>query len=660
MRICVPASPPSPCTALHAILTCPQVHFFDHETRYSLGHQWYSQQWPLPRGKRQVAVDGSATYLQSPQAAMRVAARLHPSTMLLVVLRDPSSRALRRWRELARRADYSRGGSFEAKMLAEGTALSRCFELGLGTNSAPEPDKGVSVLLWERCVASICGSRGCIMGEGVYVPQLAAWQRAASHFRWIVLPAESLQSSPAEALTHIFTSLQLPLPPDFACLASQLSEWASLNNASMASSRLPAAPSAELSRSLLRAFFARYNSPLREQIRQMDAAIMPLWQEAGWLSSKKHAAFSSGQGGLRALQLSASALHASLTARGDAAPESLVVGSPRWLGSGPRPSVFVIGSRESGADSLADFLLAQPGVCGGALRLFDDDLRYVNGLKAVPARFTRRPMVTSSAGRNFSSKKQPFSSRRALGTTCSTLLDSSMYLHSRWAPLRIYDTLQQSREQLRFIIVLRNPAERAMRHWRALQAVATRTLTRHLTKRGVAEVAASKANELNGYLNGTSFLKKIKYETAQLQGCLDAQRINGGHTLGVTNDDWERCVTTACNWHECIVGTGLYAPQLRAWLKYFSPHQFLLLEVNQLQWEPSKVASQIQAFLRLPPLDSIELLRGKDNSSSAAIPDQARRLMERFYSEHNQQTRKLFSELTSSSSSWARADWLLE
>ena len=76
-----------------------------------------------------MGVDGSATYLQSPQAAIRIAARLHRSTVLLAILRDPAVRAPRRWRELSRRLDYTRGVSFDVKILAEGSALSRCFEL---------------------------------------------------------------------------------------------------------------------------------------------------------------------------------------------------------------------------------------------------------------------------------------------------------------------------------------------------------------------------------------------------------------------------------------------------------------------------------------------------------------------------------------------------
>ena len=117
-------------------------------------------------------------------------------------------------------------------MLAEGNALSRCFEAATAeaaetaeTARATPPSSSdsarggatsgvLSTAAWERCIASVCGFRGCIMGEGVYAPQLAAWQRAARNFHWVLLPGESLRNRPAEALGRIFAALKLPQPPD--------------------------------------------------------------------------------------------------------------------------------------------------------------------------------------------------------------------------------------------------------------------------------------------------------------------------------------------------------------------------------------------------------------------------------------------------------------
>ena len=76
------------------------------------------------------------------------------------------------------------------------------------------------------------------------------------------------------------------------------------------------------------------------------------------------------------------------------------VGSPRWLGVGPRPSIFVLGARDSGSDALADALVGLPGFCGGPIRLFDDDTRYSAGLAAATNRYVRQAGKRAAAVRN--------------------------------------------------------------------------------------------------------------------------------------------------------------------------------------------------------------------------------------------------------------------
>jgi hypothetical protein len=77
------------------------------------------------------------------------------------------------------------------------------------------------------------------------------------------------------------------------------------------------------------------------------------------------------------------ALRAELVSSGEPAPDASGVGSARWLGPTPRPSVLFVGARDAGHEPLAELLLAQPGVCGGPLRLFDDESRYMMGLPAA-------------------------------------------------------------------------------------------------------------------------------------------------------------------------------------------------------------------------------------------------------------------------------------
>ena len=136
--------------------------------------------------------------------------------------------------------EYPRGaGSFASKLLMEIESLSRCFEKaiaapqqqqrptpttpfarrrgkggtvagggsaasgGVTDGAAAVATAGLSPEVWERCLATLCGSHSCVGGSGVYYPQLAAWAREAGRFRWIILPGEALRHRAADGLAHV-------------------------------------------------------------------------------------------------------------------------------------------------------------------------------------------------------------------------------------------------------------------------------------------------------------------------------------------------------------------------------------------------------------------------------------------------------------------------
>jgi hypothetical protein len=59
---------------------------------------------------------------------------------------------------------------------------------------------------------------------------------------------------------------------------------------------------------------------------------------------------------------------------------------------------------------------------------------------------------------------------------CKVLVDSTSYLHTRWAADRILATVEKRPHTAppKFIVVLSDPAERAVRHWRSITGVAMR------------------------------------------------------------------------------------------------------------------------------------------------------------------------------------------
>jgi len=179
---------------------------------------------------------------------------------------------------------------------------------------------------------------------------------------------------------------------------------------------------------------------------------------------------------------------------------------------------------------------------------------------------------------------------------------------------------------------------------------------------GVAGAQPPKWAEASSYINGTNLGRKVKQEALALGECLRARRAGGG-TAGrgggkgggggdggaaaadVRAEDWEACTTVACGWLECVLGAGMYAPQLRGWLRYFDRRQFLLLEASRVYADPLGAAEQLRAFLGLPPFASLAPLTAA-NLTELTVGEGAKRVMQRFYAEHNEQTRRLFDELS--------------
>jgi len=571
----------------------------------------------------------------------------------------------------------------------------------------------------------VCGLRSCAAGGGVYAPQLAAWRREARAFRFVTLPEDALLAQPEAALQHVLRALPAALAGRAAVAAAAAAAGASAaRSAAAAGRRLAAADESSFSdlqclgselaaevgdgarsalegvnetqatpvrlaaHRLLRAFYAQYNAPLRPLLEALDPASAPLWHGVRWLPE----AAAPPPGGVEAISAAARALRAELVSSGEPAPDASGVGSARWLGPTARPSVLFLGARDAGHEPLAELLLAQPGVCGGPLRLFDDESRYMLGLPVALSGAVGRHGGGASRGAASralqhahsplwanNGTKRAWRRQQLLRTNltgCSLLVDTSPYLHARWTPLRVHTALRQTRGRLKLVVVLRDPTERAVRHWRGLNVAQAQARARHVgahSGKRTGEGARAKLDELSSYINGTNLMRKVKQEANALSECLRARREAAGGGAGggggggrraaaaaaaglTSAEDWEACTTVACGWTECILGAGMYAPQLRGWLRYFEPRQFLLLEASRVYADPPAAAEQLRSFLGMPLFASVAPLAAA-NLTDLTVGEQAKRVMQRFYAEHNEQTRRLFDELAPGAAegvSWLR------
>jgi len=196
--------------------------------------------------------------------------------------------------------------------------------------------------------------------------------------------------------------------------------------------------------------------------------------------------------------------------------------------------------------------------------------------------------------------------------------------------------------------VLGDPVDRAVRHWRAMNAALSRST---VGPRGV-----DRAAHMAAYTNGTTLSRKVRTEATQLGECLHTRSARGEQLVSA----WQECTSRACNWAECIIGTGLYAPQLRHFLNYFPRERFLLLEEEMLTSQPQLVASTLSHFLELPrPLHSDAVRAAASNRShSAVVGDALRRALRTFYAAHVPYVRALFEQLAPAGAAWSNAAWL--
>ena len=310
----------------------------------------------------------------------------------------------------------------------------------------------------------------------------------------------------------------------------------------------------------------------------------------------------------------------------------------------PPPAVnatFLVGASGSACDALAHAICMLPSVVCARPRegtaSSDDGPNYFS----IEDRFTRGMEWYTSH----------FELGRADGAPPTQVIDASQsYLAAPYAAMRARASLDRPAAH-RIIIVLRDPVELAWASWRKLTSL---------------PASDEYAQLARPYLQPRNFTAKVTREAAALHQCLDEQRRerDGGRTgeragrsasTYVTRDAWHRCIAIGCGWPNCVVGSGLYAPQLRAWRQAFGGRQLRVLTLNQLHGEGATSLREILSWMGLPGAADRSLARHigpsfkrrrakaaaflQDRTAAAVsaghtMPAAARSVLERFYAAH--------------------------
>lgn len=224
-------------------------HYFE-TPRYAHGERWYRSHFPTRRqqdqqahelGYRPLVGESSPFLMLHPRGAQRLA-RLVPNIKVILVLRDPTTRAFSHFRDQVARG-FEGLVTFESALAAEEQRLS-------GLDTAPLDDPG-----FEHADFDDPGYQ-CFQLEhhgyraaGRYAPQIQRWLRWFDRRQILVVRSEALHDS-AEAVFHEITRF-LDLPDHPVSLRSY--------NVRPPSHRLT--PETE---SRLREYFAPHNAELAE------------------------------------------------------------------------------------------------------------------------------------------------------------------------------------------------------------------------------------------------------------------------------------------------------------------------------------------------------------------------------------------------------------
>lgn len=247
------------------------------------------------------------------------------------------------------------------------------------------------------------------------------------------------------------------------------------------------------------------------------------------------------------------------------------------------PDFIIIGTQRGGTTSLYNYLAEHHNFGAASIKEvhFFDTLRFQRGPGWYRAHF---PLLLQKY--YFQSvQKQDFITGEA----------SPYYLFHPHAPKRIAKVLPQ----VKLIVMLRNPVDRAYSHYYHEIEVGDEKLI--------------------------SFEEAIACEEERLKGELEKMMMN---------ENYE----SYNHRHFSYLARGIYVDQLQAWMKFFPAEQILIIKSEDFYAYPAAVLKQILAFLNLTVLDSKEPKKEYKQYNGTKPPqmnaDTRKRLIE-YFEPHN-------------------------
>lgn len=249
------------------------------------------------------------------------------------------------------------------------------------------------------------------------------------------------------------------------------------------------------------------------------------------------------------------------------------------------PDFLVIGAQKAGTTSLFNYLIEHPGILATVrkqMHYFDN--RYSRGHNWYRSHF---PMQLQRVYRE-----------QRLGYRCLTGEATPYYIFHPHAPRRIAELLPN----VRLIVLLRDPVDRAYSHYNHELRKKTETLT---------------------------FEEALEQEPARLAPEIE-RMMQDEHYYSFAHQ------------HYSYLSRGVYVEQIRTWFKFFPKDRFLILKSEDFNKNISGTLNQIYRFLglpELPPKDYPYHNRG----DYAKMPPELRLRLQDYFRPYNQQLYELLN-----------------
>ncbi|MFH5824411.1 sulfotransferase [Georgenia sp. AZ-5] len=256
--------------------------------------------------------------------------------------------------------------------------------------------------------------------------------------------------------------------------------------------------------------------------------------------------------------------------------------------SRPVPDFLVIGTKRGGTTSMFNYLLMHPGIRG----LFPQ----VRGVKSTDYFFRNYGRGERWYRSHFPSESYRALLRRRTGYRVLSGEASPYYV---WDP-RIAQRVRELAPEVRAILLLRDPVERAWSHYQ---------------------------ERVGNGLEPLAFPEALAREEERTAGELERMLADPGY------------YSPAFDYYS-YRQRGVYVPQLRNWYAQFPAEQVLVLRAEDLYADVQRTFDRVTAFLSLPSF-TLPTTRTFNASTRAPMPVEVRRELAEFFAPHNAELESL-------------------